>query len=1055
MMKNFPVAAALLFCLNLARLVAQTPTATLIGTVSDPSNAMVSLAKVEVRNAGTNQVWNTETNPRGEFIVPNLAAGFYDVTISKDGFQVLKETGMELQLDQQARMQYHLQLGSVAEVLKVVGSAPLINTEDWSKGDLMVSREMVEMPLNGRSWGDLLFLMPGVLPAGPGGDGSAYVSNGQRVDNINFTIDGYNDRDPLYAGPQAQPNLDALQEFKMETSGYSADTGRASGGQVKMVLKSGTNQVHGALFEFLENDKMNARNFFATAKPELRQNQFGGLLSGPVYVPKIYNGRNRTFFLFSWESFRQVQGTPALAVVPTAAVRQGDFSAYAPIKDPLAPGTFFPNNMIPTSLISPVALKIQAYYPSPNYPGANNYYSAVAGPDYWNNPIIKIDQIVTPRDNLSFKYMNRHDDVVAPYNGGNIYPTDGQATNQHNILGGITYTRTFTPSLINEARFSISRTVFSANGLVNGTNYNSQFGLPGPTDPTLFGFPEVGITNYTTIGPAYQSPNNYTSTTFNPSDTLTWVKGAHLIKFGFEELYGELYKVYDYNSRGTYNFTGGWTNQPYADFLLGFLNHDSQLEGTAPSYLIPASYSAFVQDAWKVSSRLTLNLGLRYELPKPVYDKYGRMTNFDPQLGKYIVSSMAGAPGGAGFTNASSVETAQQAGLPGSLEYTNHKEFAPRIGFAWRPFGGNRTVLRGGYGIFYGAWLFNNYINNFAVQFPFVVNLTINDNASNPNYLTFANPFPVSGSLIQSVTTSNAFQIQAPDPYTQDWNITVEREIGTGNAIEASYTGNKGTHLSYESNINQPIRSAATYPNFPTPFPSWGAINDITFNTNSIYNAGSVTFRRRFANNFFYRASYTYAKSIDIGSLFVSETAQDPYNLSLERGRSDFDIGHVFNMAFSWEAPRNYNILLRGWQLAGTGVARTGMPFTVTDSNVNTTLGQATRPNRICKGTVPNPSVSEWYNVGCFPQVPLNAYVFGSSGRNILDGPGSLALNLALSRNFEIHERGKLQVRWEVFNFLNRANFNAPIATANTPNAATITSAGAARVMQVAIHYTF
>jgi len=996
------------------------------------------------------------TGQRGEFTMANLPPGIYDVSIIKDGFRTLHETGLELQLDQQARMDYHLQLGSLAEKVEVTASVPLVNTENAMKGDVMVGQEMIEMPLNGRDFSDLLFLMPNVVQRQGGtAPESDFATNGQRGDNVNFVIDGINNRNPRGGTPAVQPNLDAMQEFKVETSGYSAEAGRNAGGLVPMVLKSGTNQFHGGLFEFLRNDKMDARNFFSTSKPELRRNQFGGLLSGPVWIPKLYNGHNRTFFLFSWESCREVDGSPTLAVVPTASMEQGDFSALGPIKDPLATGSFFPGNRIPLSRMSPTSLKIQTVYPLPNNPGLNNFYSAVPGTTNWDSPLIKIDQVLTSRDNLSFTYLKRYNNNVAPYNDGKLPMLDGEIQHGRNTLVGLNYTHIFTPALIDEARFGVTRSVqYDVDGM-GAVDYNSQFGLPGPADPKLMGFPKISVTNFTALGTNAAMPLQYWITSYNASNTLTWTKGTHLIKFGGEVLLSDFFRVYDTNVRGTYTFTGSWTSQPFADFLLGLPNSDSMLIGEEKSYLISPNYSAFVQDAWKVTRRLTLDLGLRYELPKPLYDKYGRLENFVPELGKLVVGSMAGAPAGVGFTNASAVETAAQAGLPSSLQYTSYKKFAPRFGFAWRPYGGNHTVLRGGYGLFYGTWEFNSVLNAFAGTFPFVINITNNRNANNPSYLTFANAFPVAPNLVQSVLSVSGYQLQAPNPYTQSWNLTLEREIGHASALEMGYIGSKGTHLSYTGNVNQPIRSAATYPNFPVPYPQWSTISYVDFSLNSIYNAASFTFRRRFADKFFYRASYTYSKSIDQGSHLTYSGEQDPRNMRLERGRSDWDRGHVFTMDFSWQAPKRYNVFLRGWQLAGTGIASTGFPVSPSVNNVNLNLGEAGRPNRIAKGTLPHPSVQHWYDTSAFPAVATGSYTFGTSGRDILDGPGKIALNLALSRNFPLREKSNLQFRLEAFNFLNRANFGQPVETVNTPNAATIVSAADGRNVQVALRYSF
>jgi hypothetical protein len=352
------------------------------------------------------------------------------------------------------------------------------------------------------------------------------------------------------------------------------------------VIKSGSNQFHGALFEFLRNDKLNARNFFATTIPEYRQNEFGGMVSGPVLIPKLYNGRNRTFFMFSWESYRQRQGSSALVLVPTVAMRQGDFSAFAPIKDPLANDTVFPGNQIPQSRISPVALKAQAYYPLPNHAGPNNYYAGPSTPISWDHPMVKIDQNFGSRDSVSFRYMKRYDRSVTE--STLLIDAFNLQRGDHLLLTGLNYTRLFTPALVNEARFGYTRSPTYTIPFTQGTNYNALLGMSGgTTDPKLFGFPQFTISGYAQIGPAFQQPVWYTSNTFDISDTLTWVKGPHLIKFGAAILRTQYFQLAYNNTRGTYNLTGAWTNQPYADFLLGYLNSDTITLGSTPVGLHP------------------------------------------------------------------------------------------------------------------------------------------------------------------------------------------------------------------------------------------------------------------------------------------------------------------------------------------------------------------------------------------------------------------------------------------------------------------------------------
>ena len=1056
---------------------AQTSMASVVGITTDPSGALITGAKVEVRNVDTNALRQAESDSKGEFIVPNLSPGTYAITITKEGFQTLRQTGLELQVDQEARLEFHLKLGKLSQTVSIQASVPLINTENSVKGEVMVSDEILEMPLISRAVTDLAYLTPGVVqnPAGVGGASSSPMAiNGARADNSNFIIDGFNARDFRDAGLQVAPNLDALQEFKMQVSGYSADTGRQAGGVMTMVLKTGGNQFHGSLFEYLRNNDLNARNFFDGPSPAvLHRNQFGATLSGPVFIPKTYHGKDRTFFLFSWESFRQDSPSPVLSAVPTLAERNGNFAGLPAMKNPLSTpaNAVFPNNLIPLSLQNPVALNVQGFIPLPNAPGVNNFFADAPNPGATDSYVAKVDQKVTRTGNLSFKLLTNRGNSVAPYGNGGNTGLFGNIGWSHNTLAGLTYTQSFTPQLVNEFRFGVTRTLSYGAGVHAGTNYDAQLGLPGPTDPGVIGFPEFLISGYAQIGDAPGWPNTYTSTSYNASNTLTWVKGTHLIKFGGDVLRSQWFETTSTGERGIFQFTGSWTGQPYGDFLLGLLNADQRETYWSTDYFFTTSYSAFVVDDWKATSHLTLNLGFRYELPLNLTEKYGRLTNFIPALNKLVIASTAREAPGV-LLSPSQVETAQQAGLPQSLMQTDYKDFAPRFGFAWRPFGGNRTVVRGGYGIFYGSvGVTINMYTAAAVIFPFSITQTIN-HTTVPTYLTLSNPFPVSPNLAGSSTTVAAFQTPVLTPYAQNWNFIVEQQLSNTMALEIGYTGSKGTHLARSYNLNEPYDRSPALPAGITPYPQWGTITYFCYCFDSSYNALTVTLRRRFAHNFFYRLNYSYSKSIDDGSVLQGGGAggyaglQDAQDRALERGRSDLDTPHAFTTSFSWVAPHGIgpswsNLLTRGWQLAGSGVAHTGEPFTPQVSNANLNLGEASRPNRIAKGTLPNPSVSDWFNRAAFPQVPNGSFAYGNSGRNILDAPGLIAINLALYRNFTIHEKSNLQFRLEVFNVLNHTNFTPaaagtdPVVYVNAPNAATLTQAGASRQMQVALRYSF
>ena len=545
-------------------LCAQSLTATLVGTVMDPAGAVVTAAKVEIRNTATNEVRRVESDHKGEFIKPNLPPGSYEVSISKEGFQTLRQKGLELQLDQQARMEFRLELGSISQTVEVTASVPLLNTENATKGDVVVSQEMLEMPLDGRNFSDLAELVPGVLPKAQGSRGSQIAIGGARADNTNFLVDGFDTRSFSHGQPMVSPNLDAMQEFKMQTSGYSAEYGHVSGGVMNMVLKSGGNQVHGSLFEFLRNDIFDARNFFNTSKSPLRRNQFGAMLNGPVFVPKLYDGRNRTFFLFSWESYRQRQGGARLGVVPGEAQRQGDFSGFAPIKDPLVPGTCnnnnraacFPENRIPLSRLSPIALKIQEFYPLPNREGKNNFYASPPVPSDWDSFLVKIDQRLGPADGLAFRYSRRGSRSESPWATSNLGSFRNIGTD-YAMLAGLTYTRMIRPAVINELRFGLTRSISSTTGDHLGTDYNAQFGLAGaPRDPRVAGFPQIVVSGYESLGDGVNYPVQNIQNNYTLSDTLTWVKGPHLMKFGGEILRFQFYSGYNMYIRGTYSFTG-------------------------------------------------------------------------------------------------------------------------------------------------------------------------------------------------------------------------------------------------------------------------------------------------------------------------------------------------------------------------------------------------------------------------------------------------------------------------------------------------------------------
>ncbi len=1068
---------------------AQTPAATITGRVSDGSKAALPDATIRIRSISTGESRQITTRAAGDFTITNLAPDKYEMFVEKSGFRTLHETGIELQVDQTARFELQLEVGSVVQTMEVIASVPLLNTENSTKGDVVISQEISEMPLNGRSFSDLAYLVTTVEPSAQGGDGSGFNIGGARADQTNFVIDGFQNRNSRGGGPQASPNLDAIQEFKMQTTGYPAEQGRLAGGVMNTVLKTGGNDVHGTLFEFLRNDVFDARNFFSLTNPALRRNQYGAMLSGPVWIPKLYKGRDRTFFLFSWESYRQTQGQTRLTSVPTDLQRAGDFSQTKDAKgatvlllDPLAGGSCtanvktgcFPGNVLPGSRISPVAQKLFAYYPRATFLGAGNNYLAngpVVSP--WDSFVFKVDHRASDKDSFSFRYMPRKTDSTNPFAGGSSSGFElgifGERSVQTTPFTGLSYTRVFTPTFLNEFRFGYSRFNSLATGTFSGQNIPGQVGIPGITsNPSETGFPVIKVTGYASMGDPTKDPEALIENDYQYSDTLTWVKGQHLLKFGGTALRTQMFQSVNNALRGNISFLGKWTNAAFADALLGYIDSASRRAGSTHTYLFDTNIGGFAQDDWRVRPDLTVNIGVRYELTMPTTEKYGHWGSFSTSQVKYILADDKFVPGLAALTASAGltgqIGIARDFGLPTSLMKTNYNNFAPRIGMAWRPRGGLKTVVRTGYGIFYASSMVNRIRNSLGNVFPFGITQSFSKDTKNPLALTLANAFPASGGSLSGVSAVGGIDPQAASPYTQNWNFTIEHEIFTATAIEVSYEGSKGTHLDRSYDANQPLRNppAGSTAGFSTRvWPAFAGITYFRFGSNSTYNAGMVTLKRRFRNGLFYRVGYTFGKSIDDASQNGASSnggyngAQDSHNLSLERGLSDWDTRHSLKMTFSAESPFKQSVLTRNWQLALTGRVSSGQPFTPVVGSSSIDRGEADRPDRLANGSVSNPTATKWFDVSAFTPVPTGSFRVGTSGRNILDGPGFASANIALSRMFHIRERGSLQVRWEVFNVTNHTNFLLPNTSVDVAAGGGISSAQDARIMQFGMKYFF
>ena len=785
------------------------------------------------------------------------------------------------------------------------------------------------------------------------------------------------------------------------------------------------------------------------------------------------------------------------------------------IKDPLANNAAFPGGIIPTSRFHPVALRVLKYYPTPNYVGVGlNYQATAVDRNDWQSILGKADHRFSNSDSVSVRYGYRWNPNNTPWAGTNL---GGFETMVHDnrSMGGVTHVHMFSPTIINELRAGVSRNAEKEHIDTSlGQPTAAQLGMAGSTtDPAAAGFPLMKITNYATIGYAANQPVQFFVTDYQIGDVLTWIKGRHVMKFGADVSIDQFNQPFYNNQRGTFTSNGVWTGagtatngDAFADFMLGLMNTSTITLVPTRNYMRWTTWGAFVNDDFKVTPTLTLNLGLRYEINPPQHDKYDRWSNFVPALNRLIIASDKTIPDlpallTQGGLTSDNVGLAKDYGIPKSLVFTYFRAIAPRFGFAWRPGGGTRTVVRGGYGWFFAGNVLNQIRLDLGTAFPFSTNLSFNRVASDPSALTLSNPWPVSMAALAGTNNPQGYQLHAPLGYAQNYNLTIERDIGKGDVLEIGYVGSKGTHLGRRYDTNLPVRTMAWYmangTNFPRPYNPWATILYYDFGSNSIYNAGQIMFRRRASGGFFYRLAYTYSKSIDDASQLTGASnggyanSLDPRNLRLEHGRSDFDRGHVFTAIFTYGLPvgrgkfllhdkgRVINGIVGGWQLSGTVSWYTGQPITIEDSSINANLGQSDRPNRLSKGAYGHGTGTRgldypWYDPNAFvptaecasrtncsnDQYGFVPYVPGNAGRNILDGPRMFYTNTTLFKNFRMAERRSIQARWETFNIFNHPNFVIPNRNYNETSAGIISDVqgagrGGPRTMQFALKYIF
>src|SRR5450432_518313 len=1095
---------------------AQEITGKIRGTVSDPAGAVVQSSTVTATQTETRLLRSTTTNSDGSYLLLELPVGHYRLEASAKGFQKYVQDGITLNVNETVDVRVRLTVGAETQQIQVTEDAELIQGTVTSLGKTVSEREVLDLPLNGRNFTQLGLLQPGVVPLTPGlaeaggslRAGQAYAVNGQRPESNNFLIDGANNFNGVDGGFVLKPPVDAITEFRILTHNSNAEFGNSLGSTTNIITKSGTNNIHGAIWEFLRNDAFDAKNYFAKTVGALKQNQFGGTIGAPIR-------KDKTFFFAFYEGYRQRKGETAGSTVPSVKERSGDFSELCP--EQFNPATGLCNNPahqlgigftdphpfpipfnqlpfipppgvpLPPFIPSSLSQNLLSLFPLPNS-GLNTFTSTETKRDDFNEGGVKLDHYLSASDILNFRYTindGTRFDPLAP--AGASVPGFPIGEDQRSQSFVAQETHTFSPSTVGVARFSFLRNKYlfgerTVQPIPAGFGYSPSLDIAA-------GPPFMQVNGYTTVGDPITGPRNTYENAYDYNGSLSWVRGRHELKFGggFQKLHVNVLQGIATN--GFFVFVPFPLTDAFANFLTGNPVFFLQGRGDFSRGIDGKSVNWYAQDTYKISSRLTVNLGLRYELPFPYTEIKNRQTLWIPGRQSTV---MAGAPPGLLYPG--------DAGVPRGLIPTFKKGFAPRVGVAWDPTGDGKWLVTSAYGIFYEPYYTGQ---GGPLQSPISAPPFLQtEQLSTPN---FADPFngnpPVNGQFATPLTNLT-LDSKLPLPYAQDYDLNIQRSFGSSLLLEVGYVGTKGTKLPrfiegnpaiYIPSVSTPgnadqsrLYSGCTLADPPTAckFSSTGLIAGIA---NSSYNALEVSLKQRFSRGLSFLASYTYSKAIDDASSFnmtgsaakpvagENDLAQNPFDLAAERGPSLFDARHRFVFSYQWSLPffrQSAGITqaaLGGWQLNGIFTAMSGTPFTIFDSTDVSDQGSApeitgfsaNRPDVVI-GQSPNSgpkTVAAWLNAAAFAQVipDPNSPVqqFGTAGRNIGVGPRYANWDFSIFKNFRVTESKDIQFRAEFFNILNHPNFRLPDSDISSPTFNQIQAALPPRVVQLALKFQF
>ena len=1035
--------------------VAQPDRGTIRGLITDASGAPVAEAQITMVEVTTNSSRAAQSDGNGRFVVSLLPPGTYRLRVEAPGHRT-HVADVRLGVHQQLRADVELELGPVASEVFVAAPLAPVRHETAAIGTIIDERQVRDLPLDGRNFLELSLLAPGTAPAAQGSAASvrgdfAFTVAGGREDANGFHLDGVDNVDPKLNTAALRPAVDAIREFEVQTSGHEAPIGRYAGGHVNVVLKSGSNDVSGTAYGFLRSGVLDARNYFAPRDepaPDYRRNQFGLSLGGPIL-------EDRLFFFGDYEGTRLTEGITQVTSVPTLAERRGDFSGTA-LTVPVNPltGMPFPGNRIPELFQNPIGRAIAELYPLPNRDAPlANFVSSPNLTDDGDQFDVRIDRPMAGRFDLTARYSFADRRLHEPFSGPSFslvpgFGADLERRAQNLVVGGVSV---LTPSLLNEARFGFTRVsagVFQENA---GISLNRQVGLPELSgDPRDWGLSFITVTGYSPLGQEYNNPQASTTNAFQLTDSLTWSRGAHLLRAGvdFRAVRQEAFR--DVQARGQLTFSSqpSYTGNALADLLLGLPIFTAGARLDNPQRLRTENVGIFVQDNVRLGPNLTVSGGVRYELTSPPVDVENRATVYDPATGTLVQVGSQGIPR-AGYR-------------------PDRNNVAPRAGIVWSPGSTGGTVLRGAYGLYYnqgalapseGLYFSDPYFHlDFYFPVPGLVDLTLFD----PFPAAFPIPSPQSGFT---------FQRDLRTPMLHHWSVGVQRQLGSSRSVEVAYVGSKGSNLITGRDLNQPLQPSAA-PFNPRPNPAFNDIIVLESKGRSRYDSLQLRLEQRTRRGLSGIASYTLGHSRDDASGFFPSAGdpnfpQDSYDRGAEWGRSSHDVRHRLSAGVVWELPGPtadgvLRALAGGWQVSGILTVQSGRPFTVAllpeldNSNTGRSslgFGANDRPNVTGDPELADPTPERWFDTSAFVMPPFGT--FGDAGRNPVEGPGLANVNVAGIKSVTLGTAVRLQARIEVFNLFNRANFNQPDPFVGSPTFGQVLSAQSPRRVQLGVRAIF